>query len=88
MHLHGYYELDIHVLPDLNNTDSLVGIATGYGLEDRGVVVRVPVGPKIFFLHVVQTGSGVHPTFYPRGTRELFSRGKAAGAWSWPLTSN
>jgi hypothetical protein len=28
--------------------DSVVGIATGYGLKDRGVGVRVPVGPRIF----------------------------------------
>jgi hypothetical protein len=27
---------------------SVVGIASGYGLEDRGVGVRVPVGPRIF----------------------------------------
>jgi hypothetical protein len=30
------------------NRDSSVGIATGYGLDDRGVGVRVPVGSKIF----------------------------------------
>jgi hypothetical protein len=28
--------------------DSSVGIATGYGLDDRGVGVRVPEGSKIF----------------------------------------
>jgi hypothetical protein len=28
--------------------DSSVGIATGYGLDDRGVGVRVPVGSRIF----------------------------------------
>jgi hypothetical protein len=28
--------------------DSVVGIATGYGLDDRGVGVRVPVGARIF----------------------------------------
>jgi hypothetical protein len=28
--------------------DSAVGIATGYGLDDRGVRVRVPVGARIF----------------------------------------
>jgi hypothetical protein len=28
--------------------DSSVGIATGYGLDDRGVGVRVPVGSGIF----------------------------------------
>jgi hypothetical protein len=29
--------------------DSSVGIVTGYGLEDRGVGFRVPVGSRIFF---------------------------------------
>jgi hypothetical protein len=28
--------------------DSVVGIAIGYGLDDRGVGVRVPVGSRIF----------------------------------------
>jgi hypothetical protein len=28
--------------------DSAVGIATGYGLDDREVGVRVPVGSRIF----------------------------------------
>jgi hypothetical protein len=27
---------------------SSVGVATGYGLDDRGVGVRVPVGARIF----------------------------------------
>jgi hypothetical protein len=42
--------------------DIVVGLATGYGLEDRGVGVPVPVESRNFLLHVVQTGSGVHPT--------------------------
>jgi hypothetical protein len=29
--------------------DSSVGIATGYGLDDRGVGARVPVEARIFF---------------------------------------
>jgi hypothetical protein len=28
--------------------DNSVGIATGYGLDDRGIGVRVPVGSRIF----------------------------------------
>jgi hypothetical protein len=41
------------------------------------------------FFHVVQPGSGVHPTSYPMGTGASFSGGgKAAGAWGWPLTSS
>jgi hypothetical protein len=41
--------------------DSSVGIATGYGLGDGGVGVRVLVGQELSSLHVVQTGSGTHP---------------------------
>jgi hypothetical protein len=33
----------------LGSRDSVVGIATGYGLDDRGVGVRVPVGWRIFY---------------------------------------
>jgi len=35
----------------------------------------------------VHNGSGVHPAYYPIGTRGSFPEGKTAGAWSWPLTS-
>jgi hypothetical protein len=59
--------------------DSAVGIAIGYWLDDRGVGVRVPVGSRISLLHVVQPGSGVHPTSYPMGTGGSFPGGKAAG---------
>jgi hypothetical protein len=55
-------------------------MATDYRLDDRGVRLRVPVEARIFsLLHVVQTGSGVHPTFYPIGV-EGSSGGKAAEA--------
>jgi hypothetical protein len=33
---------------ELTSRVSLLGIATGYGLDDRGVGVRVPVRSKIF----------------------------------------
>jgi hypothetical protein len=49
--------------------DSSVGIVTGYGLDDRGGAgVRVPVGKTVSLLHLVQTGSGIHPTSYKMGT--------------------
>jgi hypothetical protein len=32
--------------------------------------------------HAANTGSGAHPATYPVGTG-----GKAAGAWTWPLTT-
>jgi hypothetical protein len=42
---------------------------------------------KIFSLHSVQTDSGAHAASYPMDTGGSFPGGKAAGAWSWPLTS-
>jgi hypothetical protein len=68
--------------------DSSVGIVLGYGLDDGGSRVRFPAGAGDFSLHHrVQNGSGAHPASYPMGTRGSFPGGKAAGAWSWPLTS-
>jgi hypothetical protein len=60
--------------------DSSVDIATGYGLDDQGGGSSSPGRVKIILLNIVQTGSGVHPTSYKMGTRELFPGGKAAGA--------
>jgi hypothetical protein len=54
------------------SSDGVVGIATGYGLDDREVGVQVPVGSRISHLHVVQTESEVYPTSYPMGTGGLF----------------
>jgi hypothetical protein len=64
---------------------SAVGIATGWMTEGSEFESRW--GQEFSLLHVVQTGSGVHLT-YPMGTGGSFSGDKAAGAWSWPLTSN
>jgi hypothetical protein len=57
--------------------DSVVGIATAYGLEDRGC--RSSSSGRVT-VHVVQTGSGAHPTSYPMATGGAFPGGKAAGA--------
>jgi hypothetical protein len=65
--------------------DRSVGIALGYGLGSR---VRFPAGAGNFSLHHrVQNGSGAHPASYPVDTGGSFPEDKAAGAWSWPLTS-
>jgi hypothetical protein len=60
--------------------DSAVSIAPGYGLDDREVGVRVPVGSRIFT-------SPCRPDrlWGPRNLlyneyREFYTRGKAAGA--------
>jgi hypothetical protein len=61
--------------------ESSVGIALGYGLDDRGSRVRFPAGPGNFSLHHrVQDGSGAHPASFQMGIRGSFPWGKAAGA--------
>jgi len=37
--------------------------------------------------HRVQTEIGVHSASYPMGTQSSFPGDKAAGVWSWSLTS-
>jgi hypothetical protein len=65
----------------IRSRDSSVGIALGYGLDDRGSRVRFPAEAGNFSLHHrVQNGSGAHPASYPMGTRSSFTGGKAAGA--------
>jgi hypothetical protein len=59
--------------------DSVVGIATDYGLDDRGVGVWVPVGSRIFSSPTVQATSGVHPTSYTMGTGGSFLGVKQPG---------
>jgi hypothetical protein len=61
--------------------NSSVGIALGYGLDDRGSRVLFPAEAGNFSLHYrVQNGSGAHPASYPMGTRGSFPEGKVARA--------
>jgi hypothetical protein len=64
--------------------DRSAGIAMGYRLDCRG---SIPGKAWDFILHSIQTSCMAHPAFYPMGTRGYFHGGKAAGTWSWPLTS-
>jgi hypothetical protein len=60
--------------------DGSVGIALGYGLDDRGSRVRFPAGAGYVSLHHrVQNGSGTHPASSPMGTRGSFPGSRAAG---------
>jgi hypothetical protein len=50
------------------NRDSSVGIALGYGLDDRGSRVLFPAGAGNFSLHRrAQNGFGTHPASYLMG---------------------
>jgi hypothetical protein len=79
----GFYRIECHCIvvsplsfrswPWNQSRDSSVGIALGYGLDDRGSRVRFLAGAGNFSLHHrVQNGSGAHPASYPMGTRGSF----------------
>jgi hypothetical protein len=67
-HIPQYITIHLFVQEGKGSRDISVGTATGYGPDDRGVRVQVPVQARIS-LHVVQTGTG-----------GSFSRNKAAEA--------
>jgi hypothetical protein len=61
--------------------DSSVGIALGYGLNDRSSRVRFPAWAGNFSLHHrLLNGSEAHPASYLMGTGGSFPGGRAAGA--------
>jgi hypothetical protein len=56
---HSFLQLRVVLILTNKGRCSSVGIATGYGLDDRGSGVRFPVGAEnSSLLHRVQTGSG------------------------------
>jgi hypothetical protein len=56
------------------------GIATSYGLDDRGGwSPESRLGQEFSLLHIVQTGSGAYLASYPMGTGGFFLGGKVAG---------
>jgi hypothetical protein len=57
------------------NRDSSFGIVTGYGLDGRGVRVRVPVGSRIFL-----SPSGPDRLWDTNAYRGALPRGKVTGA--------
>jgi hypothetical protein len=59
--------------------DSVVGIATGYGLDDRSEF-KSRKSQEFSLLQLVQIDFGAHPTFYPVGTGDSFAGIKALGA--------
>jgi hypothetical protein len=64
----------------IKSRDSSVGVALGYGFDDRGSRVRFPAEAGNFSLHHrVQNGSGAHPASYPMGARGSFPGVKRPG---------
>jgi hypothetical protein len=67
---------------------SVVRIATGYGLDNWGIGVRIPVGSRIFSSPRHPDRLWNLPNLPSNGYWGCFPGGEVAGAWSWPLTSN
>jgi hypothetical protein len=69
----GHWDRHMHVSPFLIRPSHCIW----WGIQNM----------RLRIMQCVQTGSGAHPASYPMGNRGSFPGGKAAGAWSWPLTS-
>jgi hypothetical protein len=67
-------------LVDISYTNPTEDISTGYGLDDREVGVRVPVGSRIITSPCRPDRLWGPPNLLYNGYRELFPGGKAAGA--------
>jgi hypothetical protein len=68
-------------------------MATGYGLDDRGIRVRVPEGSRMLTStyrpgHLWRPLSQWIQWSNPMGNGGSFPGDKEAGAWSWPFNSN
>jgi hypothetical protein len=72
-----YFDHDICID---ESRDTVVCIATNYGLDDLGVEFESRKGQELSLLHVVQTGSGAHPASYSMGTGGSFPGAKVARA--------
>jgi hypothetical protein len=74
------FEYILFSLTCLASMNSVVGIATGYGLDDRGVGVQVPVGSRIVSSPRFPNRLWGPPNLLSNGYQGLFPRGRAAGS--------
>jgi hypothetical protein len=75
LYIFSYIYIYIYIYLVSMSQDSAVGISSGYGLDDRGVGVRVPVGSRIFSKSSRPAlGSTQPPIQWVRGTLSLWVR--------------
>jgi hypothetical protein len=74
------------ILRGLPSYESSVGIATGYGMKDWRIRVRVPVGSRIFPSPCRPDQLWGPPSLLPNGNRRLVPRRKSG--WRVKLTSH
>jgi hypothetical protein len=67
-------------LSTFRNRDSSVGIAVGYGLDDRGSRIRFPAGAGNFLFTTRPERLWCPPMLLSNGISGSFPEGKAAGA--------
>jgi hypothetical protein len=85
--VHFYLTTRCHIAAGSTLADGLNPHSEGYGLDDRGMRVRAPVGSRMSsFPRRVDRLWGP-PNLFLNGTGGAFLGGKAAGARSWPLIS-
>jgi hypothetical protein len=75
-----FYEQNCIINTNVWSRNSAVGIATGYGLDGRGVGVRLALEAKFFFSSRRPDWLWGPPSSLSNGYRGLFPGGKATGA--------
>jgi hypothetical protein len=77
---------EYHAVAVAGTAQSVQQLTTGWTTE--GSEFECWQGQEYSLLRVVEIGSEAHLASFPTGTGGPFAWGKAAAAWSWPLTSN